>query len=156
MQNSFLALVPASHQGSVARIAPGRALRIVVADDDGAVREMIARALLWMGHRAVVLPQQQAVLDYVRLHQCQIDCLVVDVPLTTNLGRETLKLVSELDRELPIVILSHAGPAEVRSAAALDPRTPVLRKPFALSDLNRAIMQATIRSSGPAAAVAAA
>jgi CheY-like chemotaxis protein len=116
--------------------------RILVIDDEPAVRRMLREMLEEVGHEVVTAPEGDAAL--ARFRQSPFDLVITDIFMP---GREGISTIAELRREhpdLPILALSGGGrPRPLDLASRMDylevarrhGATRVLRKPVDWEEL---------------------
>lgn len=117
--------------------------RLIVVEDNHALRELMVSALDGMFDEVVQVGDAEDALAAAERHAGRVDLLLVDVQLPGGSGLDLL--VSVLDRwpELKAVVASGAaGEGLVRSARAAGARA-VLRKPFRLNEL-RAVVRSVL------------
>ena len=119
--------------------------RVLVADDDPAVRDAVARALRLEGYEVVVAPDGGAALEQVR--NAAPDVVVLDIGMPVLDGLTVCRVVRSEGNRVPILMLTaRAGTAdrvEGLDAGADD----YLVKPFALEEL-LARLRALLRRLG--------
>jgi CheY-like chemotaxis protein len=117
-----------------------KALKVLVVEDDEALRTFYELALLEHGHAVNAVDNGAEALNVV---SPEIDLVVTDLMMPVMPGNE---LIAELRakpefRDLPVLVVTahpeHLGP-ELRSG-----RTAVLRKPFELDDFIKWVDAAT-------------
>ncbi|MBM3557176.1 MAG: response regulator, partial [Alphaproteobacteria bacterium] len=124
---------PAPAKNEAAVDLTGRA-RILLAEDELAVRSFAARALRAKGYEVVEAPDGEAALAAFEREGGRFDLLVTDVMMPGMQGPELIRRVRALRPDLKVIVTS--GFAEDAFAADLgDAPTELLPKPFALKDL---------------------
>ncbi len=133
--------LPAFHQEAGANTAPGeavrrspcdhRALRILLVDDEPAVREILAIQLADAGHEVAQAEDGQAALAFMELGQ-PVDLLVSDLAMPGLDGVALIRAARRRHPALPaILITGYAGEAaEVAIGRAIGGRFTLLRKPL--------------------------
>ncbi len=124
--------------------------RVLVVDDDAAIRTVVAQALRRAGHE-VSTAETLAQLDRA-LATAIPDVLVTDVILPDGDGIERMKEITARLPTLPIIILSAQNTLTTAVRAAEVGAYEYLPKPFDLDDLTRAVAGALARGSTPAEA----
>jgi PAS domain S-box-containing protein len=108
---------------------------ILLAEDDGAVRETIEQLLRAQGYDVIPVADGQAALDVLRMREGRIHLLVTDVIMP---GMGGLKLVDEVQRAYAHVKLLCVSGYPTRAGVeqlASKPGVQFLQKPFAAVDL---------------------
>jgi signal transduction histidine kinase len=129
---TFRVLLPiAQHPAQLApaQAAPAAtlALRVLVVDDDAAVREVLARVLQRAGHSVTGLASAEEALE--QFAPLQYDLIFTDLSLAGMDGATLLREVRERDPQIAAVIVSGWGNIEEGQHQALG-ASAVLTKPF--------------------------
>jgi CheY-like chemotaxis protein len=115
--------------------------RILVAEDEPAVRRMAARALTNAGYEVVVAADGEEAFATLSAHPDDYSLLLTDVVMPRLGGVKLASKVRALRFDLPIVLMS--GFADDPDVAALSlPREHFLAKPFTVSTLLGAVRSA--------------
>ena len=118
--------------------------RILLAEDDDAVRELVARALADDGHELTATADGAAAFDALGRHDGQFDLLLTDVKMPVMDGI-ALALVAGRDHpDLTIMLMT--GYADQRERAhGLDALVhDVISKPFSVEQIKGAVREALI------------
>ena len=121
--------------------------RILVAEDEAALRGQIVRALMADGHDAVAAVDGGEALDVLVRENGRFDVLLTDIKMPVMDG---IALALAAARDYPdLIILLMTGFADQRErASGLDALIhDILTKPFAVADLQR-IIRETIAARG--------
>ena len=120
-------------------------MRILLAEDDRAVRDAVDRALRGAGYQVQAVADGQAALDGAR--SASLDALVLDLGLPVEDGLAVCRQLRSEGSRVPILVLTaRAGVAD--RVAGLDAGADdYLTKPFALDEL-LARLRALLRRSG--------
>jgi DNA-binding response OmpR family regulator len=124
--------------------------RILVVDDDPAVREVLRSTLARDGHE--VLAAASGMEGLVRAQAESPDLVLLDVMMPGMDGWEVLKLL-KLDaatREIPVVILSVRAEPRDRIRALQEGAVDYVAKPFAVDEL-LASLAVALRRAEPGA-----
>ena len=117
--------------------------RIIVVDDEDAVREIAARMLRHSGYSVTEMSGGQAALDALaRGEPC--DLMLIDVSMPGLNGIETLRRARQTRPALAALLMTGYVPTEGLGLG--DARDPLLKKPFSLADLANAV-ERTIESA---------
>jgi PAS domain S-box-containing protein len=114
--------------------------RVLIADDEAAVRRVARRALERFGYEVVEAEDGSAA------SRCALDAAtpfaaaLIDLRMPGG-GVETARTLREIDPELPILILSGFDPDGVSHRAGLDGAVDFLAKPFTPNSLGRALQE---------------
>jgi signal transduction histidine kinase len=129
---TFRVLLPLAHQqaqptSKPATSPPTLALRVLVVDDDPAVRELLSRVLQRAGHSVTGVASAEEAL--VRFVPHQYDLLFTDLSLSGMDGVTLLSHVRALDPQITAVIVTGWGKIEEGQHQSLG-AAAVLTKPF--------------------------
>jgi CheY-like chemotaxis protein len=113
------------------------AARIMVVDDDEDVRDFIAEILVDLGHRVEMLGSAEAALGALAAAGPP-DLMLLDFAMPGMNGAQLAREARRLHPELPIVFVTGFAESE-QLEAALGGEVAVLRKPFGIAELTRAI-----------------
>ncbi len=114
-------------------------LRLLLVEDDDAVAELTAETLRHLGHTVSRVASGPAAMRALT-DGLRVDLVLTDVIMTG--GQDGLDLAQQLAAEhpaLPVLLYSGYGGAPARVAAA---GLPLLRKPYSLEELRRALAMA--------------
>ena len=118
--------------------------RILVAEDEAALRGQIVRALMADGHDAVAAADGGEALDVLVRENGRFDVLLTDIKMPVMDG---IALALAAARDYPdLIILLMTGFADQRErASGLDALIhDILTKPFAVADLQRSVREAIV------------
>ena len=119
--------------------------RLLVADDDEAVRLSLERTLTREGYEVVLAPDGQAALD--RLRQGGVDLLLSDLKMPGLTGLELLRLARADAPDVDVILLTAFGTVEEAVRAMKDGAIDFLTKPLQRAQLLRVVRQALERRS---------
>ncbi|WP_375427481.1 nitrogen regulation protein NR(I) [uncultured Sphingomonas sp.] len=119
--------------------------RVLVVDDDAAIRTVVAQALRRAGHD-VTLAASLAEADAARA-RVRPDVLVTDVKLPDGDGLDHLRSLGERDAKLPVIVLSAQNTLSTAVRASEAGAYDYLPKPFDLHALVSAV-DAALASAG--------
>ena len=118
--------------------------RILIAEDEEALRAFVARALTMDGHEVMVAADGGEALDVLVREQGNFDVLLTDIRMPVMDG---IALALAAARDFPeLTILLMTGYADQRERAhGLDALIhDVIAKPFSLSDIRKAVAEALV------------
>ena len=107
--------------------------RVLVVDDDEAIRVALERALDLEGFAVVTVPGGQAALDAVEVQAP--DVIVLDILMPDLDGVSVTRALRGQGREMPILVLSALDEVEDRVAGLQAGADDYLVKPFAVAEL---------------------
>jgi two-component system, cell cycle sensor histidine kinase and response regulator CckA len=116
--------------------------RILLVDDDEAVRSAATRMLTGMGHTVVAVTNGTEALDYYRAFGARCDLVVIDMIMPGMDGRECLQTLRRLSPRLRAILCAGGG-ADVATRAVLeDGLVTFVAKPYTLERLADAVRAA--------------
>ena len=118
--------------------------RILLAEDEEALRAFVARALVQDGHEVVATADGGEALDVLTREQGRFDLLLTDIRMPVMDG---IALALAAARDWPeLTILLMTGYADQRERAhGLDALIhDVIAKPFSLADIRKAVQEALL------------
>lgn len=121
-------------------------MRILVVDDDRAVRESLRRSLAFNGYQVELASDGQAALDAVR--SVRPDAMVLDVMMPRLDGLEVCRRMRASGDDLPILVLTARDAVSDRVSGLDAGADDYLPKPFALEEL-LARLRALLRRRSP-------
>ena len=135
-----------AHAGSVVpkaepRPAAGRGQgqRLLVVEDDDAVRDLVGLMLRRGGYRAVCSSTPAAALDLLDGADGGYDALVTDMVMAGMTGIELARAVRDRHPRLPVLLMSGYTAGTLPDAAALPEGMELIRKPFTTEALLHAV-----------------
>ena len=117
-------------------------MRVLVAEDDKALGQFLARGLESEGHELRWVSDGQSAIDAFR-DDCP-DLTLLDLNLPRRNGEEVLRTIRAQNNQLPILILTGSQELEVRIRCLDMGADDFMMKPFSLSEL-RARCRALLR-----------
>jgi two-component system response regulator MprA len=126
-------------------------MRVLVVDDDAAVRDSLARTLRFEGHEVDTARDGQEALDRVR--DGEPDAMILDVSMPTMDGLEACRRLRADGVLLPVLMVTARDSVGDRVAGLDAGADDYLIKPFALQELQarlRALLRRSLLSAGPA------
>jgi signal transduction histidine kinase len=114
------------------------ATTVLVVDDDRQVRRFIAESLRSLGYAVTDVPSGEVALSVLR--NTRFDLLLADFAMPSMNGAELVRHAQEIQPTLRVLIVS--GYADSGALDAVLGNTRMLRKPFAVAELNTAVAQA--------------
>jgi two-component system response regulator HydG len=115
-------------------------LRVLVVDDDQAIREALSRTLEKMGYEVVLAEDGQVGLD--RLRAGAIHIALVDLQMPKLSGQELLKAARTIAPDVEVIVITGHGTVEDAVEAMKDGAYDFITKPFKRVQLERTIRRA--------------
>jgi CheY-like chemotaxis protein len=106
--------------------------RIMVVDDEAALRSLIARGFRERGYEVVEVADGLSALDLARSTSAAFDLVVTNNRMPHLDGPHLAECLRELDPTLPII---HVSGSHGASQKDLPPDVPTVFKPFSIWDL---------------------
>jgi FixJ family two-component response regulator len=101
---------------------------IAVIDDDGTFRAALVESLLSLGYEARGFTSAE---DFVAADgQVSWDCVITDIHMPGLSGLDLNRLLTALDREVPIIMITARTELDLEARAAASGAVGLLRKPF--------------------------
>jgi two-component system, OmpR family, response regulator MprA len=119
-------------------------VRVLVVDDDAAVRQSVSTALVRDGYQVLDAEDGDAALAHLRA--AGVDAIVLDVAMREPNGLEVCRRLRSRGDRTPILMLTARGLIDDRVAGLDAGADDYLVKPFALAEL-RARLRALLRRS---------
>jgi two-component system, OmpR family, response regulator MprA len=121
-------------------------MRILVVDDDRAVRDSLRRSLAFNGYQVELATDGQQALDAITAERP--DALVLDVMMPRLDGLEVCRRLRSAGDDLPVLVLTAREAVSDRVAGLDAGADDYLAKPFALEEL-LARLRALLRRTSP-------
>lgn len=115
--------------------------KILLADDDAAVRDLVSRALSAEGHTVHVTQDGAEALDYLSANAAAVDVLVTDVDMPQVDGVTLAGEAIKLKPAIAIVLMSGFSDQLDRASELNAKRLKSIPKPFTLEQI-----KATVRA----------
>lgn len=113
--------------------------RILVVEDEDAVRELVSRLLTSNGYAVLSFSDGSSALDYITAHPDLVDLLLTDVVMPKMSGKELADRVAIVRSDIRTVFMSGYTDELIAQRGVLDPSQTLIRKPFKADDLLRGI-----------------
>jgi PAS domain S-box-containing protein len=108
---------------------------ILVVEDDGSLRAILARALSGAGYRVLVAASGQEAIDLAASHLDPIDLLLTDVVMPGMNGRQLAERLSAMHPSTPVLYLSGYTDDILGPQGVLAPGVELIHKPFTTAEL---------------------
>lgn len=113
--------------------------RILLADDDAAVRDLVRRALTSEGHSVHVTQDGAEALEYFEANSESVDLLVTDVDMPALDGVTLAESVLRKMPHLAVVFMSGYSEQLDRAASLKNARVTSISKPFTLEQIRQIV-----------------
>lgn len=124
-------------------------MRILVAEDDGALRRFLERGLAAEGYRVSVVEDGEAAMAEVEMALPEL--VVLDLNLPKRDGTEVLRYLRERSEETPVLVLSARHEVSTRVECLDLGADDCMGKPFSLAELKarcRALLRRGSKGAG--------
>jgi PAS domain S-box-containing protein len=113
--------------------------RILVVDDEEAVRQFAERALVRLGYEVVLCASGAEAVAHVREHGGEIDLVILDLIMPRMSGEQTFAALGDFARDLPIVIASGFSHDDTVQSLMQRGAAGFLAKPYQLAELSQVV-----------------
>lgn len=140
---------------SVAQEMTPRRTRVLLAEDETDLRELLAVMLAKDGYEVVAVSDGSELLDYLGSIHLQdgsaepIDLIVSDIQMPGWTGLQVLQGIREKDWATPVILITGFGTTDVRREASRLGVMAFFDKPFDVDDLRTAVINALPLGPGP-------
>ena len=114
--------------------------QILVVDDDEQMQFMLGEALAARGFEPEVAPDAETALE--RLRENTFDVVLLDIRLPGLSGIEALPKILEIDRQLPVIMMTAHGSRELAVQAIGAGAYDFFEKPFKIDELTIVVRRA--------------
>jgi DNA-binding NtrC family response regulator len=121
--------------------------RILIADDDADMRDLLQEVLDDAGYDTVVAVDGRVALAQIEVGREMIDLVITDVRMPGVTGDEVMRAVRERRAETPVIVITAFGSVEQAVEMVKAGAFQYLTKPFDPPELLRAIEQALEQSA---------
>jgi CheY-like chemotaxis protein len=122
--------------------------RILIAEDDEGIRNLLTKLLRRYGYRTESVRDGREAVDELARNRYEV--LILDLMMPAMTGHDVLEhLRAHPCGGLRVIILSAVAPREIREIAG-DPVAAILSKPFQLSELVEVVARVASGTSGDA------
>ena len=125
-------------------------MRILVVDDEPAVRESLRRALLLEGYEVELAPSGDDALRRLERREVQPDAILLDILMPGTDGLEVCRRLRRSGSRIPILMLTARDEIEDRVAGLDAGADDYVIKPFALEELHARVRALLRRTSNGA------
>lgn len=130
--------------------------RVLLAEDDPDMRELIKAALTQDGYEVMDVNDGSAVLDCLQeAVSCPMnmpDVIVMDVIMPGYSGLGVLTALRRASWDTPVIMMSAIEEPSISDRARVLGASAFFKKPFAMDDLRMAVVNASISARGSRAA----
>jgi two-component system cell cycle response regulator CpdR len=116
--------------------------KILVAEDDDDIRDLVVRALSDDGHALTAAADGAAALDEITRRDGGFDLVLSDVKMPVMDGIALALAVGKIHPEIPIVLMTGYADQRERTRGLDALVHDVIAKPFTLDQLKRAVREA--------------
>lgn len=118
------------------------ATRILVVDDEDAVRNVLVRALGLWGYSVDAARDGESAIAQFSRSPGAYACVLLDLTMPGIGGEATYQRLKAIDTSLPVLLMSGYAPAEAVARFGAMPPAGFLQKPFDLAKLREVVQTA--------------
>ncbi|WP_348946301.1 response regulator [Chitinibacter sp. FCG-7] len=122
------------------RFPSAESIHIIVLDDDDGVRKGLNSILTALGYRVTSFASSGELYQFLKKYHA--DCLILDVCLSGEDGRDVLRELQSLTPNLPVIMLTSHGDIDLAVKSMKMGALDFLQKPAKAHELNSAILEA--------------
>jgi CheY-like chemotaxis protein len=115
-------------------------MKVLIADDDRLVREMLADVLSELGHTVVAAANGNEAVELWRRERP--DAVILDFLMPKLSGLDALEAMRSGGRHVPAVLLTAISDRSVRALKGADAPGAFLEKPFSKKSVEKALARA--------------
>ena len=117
---------------------------ILLAEDDAAMRSLLASQLRRDGYRVIACPDGMELVHRIGVYRTRhmpvgVDLVISDVRMPLISGLQLLELMNDPPLGIPVILISAFGDFETRGAASTRSAAAFFSKPFDIEELRAAV-----------------
>lgn len=121
----------------------GKQYKVLIADDDSIVSDVLSRKLLVAGFEVSVVDNGQKALD--KLKEEKFDLLLIDLTMPEVDGFQVLAEIKELNLKMPIIVMSNLSqPEDIKKAKSLGAWNYIVKSSVNVKDIVEEVRQCII------------
>jgi len=120
---------------------------ILIADDEPALRALVAQIVKTLGFATLEAADGKAALDLYRANASKVTLVLLDITMPVMSGGHALLELRKLNPTLPVVLTSGYREQDALVSIAAGGPTSFLQKPYALEDIER-VLRAALETDG--------
>ena len=117
------------------KVAPPHAGCILVIDDDPAVRDVSSEMLALLGFRVLTATDGDEGLGVFRVHQNEIDCIILDLTMPRMDGEETFQELQRVRSDVRVILSSGYSEQEINQRFVGRGLAGFIQKPYTVARL---------------------
>ena len=122
--------------------ALGSATKVLLVDDEGTVRVAASRMLESLGFEVLLARDGHDALTQFQAQAGDIDCVILDLTMPQLDGGETLRLLRDMDGDIPVILSSGFDEEQVQQHIAGMKTSGFLQKPYQIDRLRSVLRDA--------------
>jgi len=115
--------------------------RLLLVDDEPAVRRIVARYLTGAGYQVVEREDGRAALEFLETHAGTVNLVLTDLVMPRMSGQELASRIADQWPHLPLLFMS-GTPGLIAGRSEVWASTPVIAKPLELTEVARRVAEA--------------
>lgn len=131
-------------------LIPAKPGKVLLADDEGRVRDLLARTLRDAGHEVLVASDGQQAVRLFAEHRATIHCVLLDYRMPKLDGGEALHKIREMSQVVPVIMISGYADCGLTERYRESEVFAVLQKPTTRLDLVETVGSAMRQDGLPA------
>ncbi|MCZ7578010.1 MAG: response regulator [Dehalococcoidia bacterium] len=118
------------------------ASRVLVVDDEAAVRSVLVRALVLWGYEVDAAHDGEAALAHLSRLPDGYACVLLDLTMPGIGGEATYRELKQIKPDVPVVLMSGYAPEAAIASLSEHPPAGFLQKPFDIETLRATVQSA--------------
>ncbi|MDR2550436.1 MAG: response regulator [Desulfobulbus sp.] len=143
---TFMVYLPLSEESRQEEQGKGRRERvrggtetILLAEDDGAVRQLYARVLKQFGYSVLTAMNGEEAVRLFTEHRDGVDLLIFDLVMPKMNGKQALEAIHRMKPQVKGIFISGYAPENIQQKKLLDLHAEILYKPVSPKELLRTV-----------------
>jgi CheY-like chemotaxis protein len=125
---------------AVASIPKG-AGKVMVVDDEVALRDALREMLLWLGYDVVTCGDGSEAVKYFQVHYSEVDLVILDMIMPGGSGRECFRQLRDIDKNARVILATGCNVEEEEQKLYNEGLAGILRKPFVSHQLAKIVAE---------------
>ncbi len=122
--------------------APGRALHVLIVDDESMICDFVKEYLVSEGHRATAFTDPQEAVEWYRTSFADVDCIVLDMNMPVMDGKACFAALRKINPQAKALFSTGFMVGDTAAIFRMPGIRGYVQKPFSLDVLMQSIVQA--------------